>query len=189
MSERTHFTSEERQLMLEAAADAIEYGLHRGTVFPVIPSKFPTVMQQPGASFVTLEHHGELRGCIGTLHAYRPLIQDIIENAYSASRDDTRFEPIDFSDLPGLSIHLSILSPPEPMQVSDEEDLAKQLQPGVDGAILETNHQRGTFLPSVWDQCNGSRDFVRALKRKTGIPPADWPDDLRVFRYTVESIP
>ncbi len=32
---------------------------------------------QPGSTFVTLTRHGELRGCIGSLQAYRPLDQDV----------------------------------------------------------------------------------------------------------------
>lgn len=188
MPDESRFSPEERELMLEAAADAVEYGLHRHSVFPVIPARFPPSLQQPGACFVTLERDRQLRGCIGTLNAYRPLIEDIVENAYSASRNDTRFEPIEFAELPDLAIHLSILNEPEPMPVRDEVDFATQLRPGVDGAILETSGKRGTFLPAVWEQCRDVQEFVSALKRKAGIAADDWPDDVRVYRYTVESI-
>lgn len=183
------FDETERELMLQAAADSIEYGLHRGSAFPVISAKFPPSLQLHGASFVTLEQGQELRGCIGTPRAYRPLIEDIVENAFSASCKDDRFTPICFEELTDLAIHISVLCEPELMQVADEVDLATQLRPGIDGAILESKNKRGTFLPAVWAQCTDANDFVRALKQKANIPPGEWPKDLRVHRYTVESIP
>ena len=187
--ESPRFSDEERGLMLSAAIDSIEHGLHRGTAFPVRPKNFPSVLQSDGASFVTIQVDGNLRGCIGTLNAYRSLIIDIVENAFSASRNDTRFPPICFEDLPMMDVHLSILSEPEPMDVLDEEDFIRQLRPGIDGAILQTGSKRGTFLPSVWEHCSDAHDFVRALKRKAGIAADDWPADLQVFRYVVETVP
>ena len=34
-------------------------------------------LQEPGASFVTLTQQGGLRGCIGSLAAHRPLLEDV----------------------------------------------------------------------------------------------------------------
>jgi hypothetical protein len=45
-------------------------------------------LQEPGASFVTLTRQGELRGCIGTLEAHRPLGVDVRENAVAAAFRD-----------------------------------------------------------------------------------------------------
>ena len=45
----------------------------------------------PGASFVTLFCGEELRGCIGTLQARRPLGVDVRENAINAAFHDPRF--------------------------------------------------------------------------------------------------
>ena len=36
--------------------------------------------QKLGASFITLNFNGKLRGCIGSIQAWQPLIDDIIEN-------------------------------------------------------------------------------------------------------------
>jgi AMMECR1 domain-containing protein len=47
-----------------------------------------------GATFVTLTQHGELRGCIGSLEAWRPLLADVQENACNAAFRDPRFEPL-----------------------------------------------------------------------------------------------
>ena len=50
-------------------------------------------LQQKAASFVTLTQHGQLRGCIGTLQAYRPLLEDVSSNARAAAFKDPRFPP------------------------------------------------------------------------------------------------
>lgn len=185
----SRLSPEARNLLLRTAADSIEYGLHRGEPFPVVVDRFPEVLREVGASFVTLERHRELRGCIGTLNARRPLILDVAENAFAAANRDTRFDPIRMEELQDLEIHLSILNPPEPLAVSDEADLCAKLRPGVDGVILEDARHRGTFLPAVWEDCPDPVEFVRHLKRKAGLPADYWAPDLRFSRYTVECIP
>ena len=45
-------------------------------------------LSEPGASFVTLKQNGRLRGCIGTLEAHRPLVEDVVRNAAAAALDD-----------------------------------------------------------------------------------------------------
>jgi AMMECR1 domain-containing protein len=44
-------------------------------------------LKENGAAFVTINtrSNGHLRGCIGSLQAYRPLYKDIISNAQSAA--------------------------------------------------------------------------------------------------------
>ena len=64
-----------------------------------------------------------------------------------------------------------------------------QLRPRVDGLIIEEGYNRGTFLPSVWEQLPDPREFLRNLKHKAGLPPDYWSSHLRVQRYTTESIP
>ncbi len=185
----SRFSPEERNLLLQTAADSIEYGLHRGEPFPVVVDRFPESLRAPGACFVTLEQHGELRGCIGSLQARRPLIADVSENAFAAANRDTRFDPVRVEELHDLEIQVSILNPPEPLAVSGEADLCAKLRPGIDGVILEDARHRGTFLPSVWEDCPDPAEFVRHLKRKAGLPADYWAPDLRVSRYTVECIP
>ena len=51
-------------------------------------------LAERGATFVTLTLGGELRGCIGSLNAHRPLGQDVRENAVSAALRDPRFPPL-----------------------------------------------------------------------------------------------
>jgi len=144
-------------------------------------------INEQGACFVTLRKHRQLRGCIGSLEARRPLIDDLVENAYAAAFRDPRFPPVDDDEIAYVHIHISVLSPAVPMQFESEPELLSLIRPGIDGLILEAGHHRGTFLPSVWEQVADAREFLAHLKLKAGLPAQYWSDAVRVSRYTTES--
>lgn len=144
-------------------------------------------LETPGAAFVTLTQDGALRGCIGSLTAYRPLREDIAANAVNAAFRDPRFPPLTARELPGTHIEVSILSDPEPYPFSDRADAVSRLRPGVDGVTLEYGARRGTFLPQVWDSLSEPEDFLNHLVRKAGLPAGWWDDDARLSRYTVKA--
>jgi hypothetical protein len=146
----------------------------------------PAWLHVPGAAFVTLTRDGALRGCIGSLEARRPLIDDLRANARAAAFRDPRFAPVTRDELPALRVEVSILSAAEPMQFRDEADALAQLRPGVDGVILEAGWHRATFLPQVWAQLPEPRRFLAHLKAKAGLPADAWPAELRLSRYRVE---
>ena len=176
----------ERALLLATARQSIEYGLSHNRPMPVAPGEHPP-LDKPGASFVTLHRDGELRGCIGTLQAIRPLLTDVAENAYAAAFRDTRFAPLQADELDSLDISVSVLSEPEALAFDSEQTLLEQLRPGKDGLILEDLGRRGTFLPSVWGSLPAREDFLAQLKLKAGLAPDHWSPDLRAWRYTTES--
>lgn len=179
-------TPEQKHQLLGLARQSIAYGVEHGRVMPV-PDGDP-VLARPGACFVTLNRHGELRGCIGSLQAWRPLLADVVDNAYKAAFEDPRFPPLSREELADLQIHLSLLSPTEPMHFTSEQDLLRQLRPGIDGLVLEDGWRRATFLPQVWESLPDPAAFLSQLKRKAGLPAHHWSDTLRAERYTVESI-
>ncbi len=148
----------------------------------------PDELQEKRATFVTLEIHGRLRGCIGRLEACRPLAEDVAANAVSAAFDDPRFPPLSKEEFEKLDLHISILSPPEEMQFESEADALAQIRPGIDGLILQEGGRRGTFLPSVWEQLPDRDTFWAHLKMKAGLPADYWSDSIRLFRYTAELI-
>lgn len=178
----------DRQALLEYARRAIERGLV-GERLKVQVKEFSATLQAPGASFVTLKVERELRGCIGTLEAQRPLIADVVSNAWSAAFRDPRFPALTHAEFRLLDVHISVLSEPQPLAVRSEAELLAQLRPGIDGLVLEEGYHRGTFLPAVWEQLAEPREFVRHLKRKAGLPADYWSPALRVSRYTVVSVP
>ncbi|MBI1394948.1 MAG: AmmeMemoRadiSam system protein B [Betaproteobacteria bacterium] len=139
-----------------------------------------------GASFVTLTREGALRGCIGSLEAHRPLVDDVKNNARSAAFLDPRFRPLSLREFDGIRVEVSVLSAQEPVAFSSEPELLSRLRPGVDGLVLEYAGHRGTFLPQVWDSLPDPAAFLGHLKRKAGLPADFWASDVRVSRYTVE---
>lgn len=142
--------------------------------------------RQPGASFVTLTRHGELRGCIGSLEAWRPLAEDVAANARAAAFRDPRFAPLTAGELAGIRVEVSLLTPAQPLPWRDEAEALAQLRPGIDGVILIAGRHRATFLPQVWEQLPDPANFLAHLKRKAGLAADYWGSDLRLERYTVE---
>ncbi|MDK2857695.1 MAG: uncharacterized protein PWQ89_814 [Verrucomicrobiota bacterium] len=182
-----------QQLLIAIARDAILQTLEKRagkvTAFGTLPEELPEELKEKRATFVTLTIGGRLRGCIGTLEAVRPLAEDVAANARSAAFDDPRFPPLTKAEFEKLEIHISVLSPPEEINFSSEEDLLSKIRPGIDGLILQDGFRRGTFLPSVWDELPDKRDFWEHLKLKAGLPADHWSDTVRVFRYTTEYFP
>ena len=138
-----------------------------------------------GATFVTLRLEGELRGCIGTLEAHRPLGDDVRANAVAAAFRDPRFAPLPVHELAAVAIEVSVLSPSEPIDARSERDALARLRPGVDGVVLARGSRRATFLPQVWDELRDPRDFLAALKHKAGLPPDFWDAQVTLARYAV----
>ena len=186
-SNPTTLSSKARETLLDIARRSIRHGLDRGTPLPVKPEDFEPPLRAVRASFVTLNRQGMLRGCIGHLEATLPLVEDVAENAFSAAFRDPRFPPLGDNEYDGLELHISVLTPAEPLSCESESDLLRQMRPFQDGLILEEGLQRGTFLPSVWEQLPDPHDFLRHLKLKAGMPVDYWSAKLRVYRYETES--
>ena len=147
-------------------------------------------LQEPGASFVTLTEEGRLRGCIGSLEAFRPLGEDVAAHAVDAAVHDPRFAPVTADEYPRLAVEVSVLSKPEEFQVHDRDELERTLTPGVDGLIIDDGRgRRATFLPQVWDELPGANDFVTHLLAKAGLPPSRdwWSPAMRCWRYSVSA--
>ncbi|HPQ23333.1 MAG TPA: AmmeMemoRadiSam system protein A [Gammaproteobacteria bacterium] len=177
----------QRATLMAVARRSIEHGLATGRPLPVVPSEYHRDLKAVRASFVTLQLRGQLRGCIGHLEAVQPLVVDVSENAFAAAFQDPRFNPLTAQEWPSVDIHLSLLTRPEPMHFQDEADLVRQIQPGVDGLILQDGPNRGTFLPSVWESLPQAADFLSHLKLKAGLPANHWSGRVEVYRYRTES--
>lgn len=181
------YDATERTILLDIAARSITHGLEHQRPPDLDPAEYPEPLRAIRATFVTLERHADLRGCIGVLDAFRPLVMDVAHNAFAAAFEDPRFPPLRAAEYPELSLKLSILTPAEPLSFTSEAELLARIRPGIDGLILSDSGHRGTFLPSVWEQLPNPRDFLGHLKRKAGLPMGYWSDSLRIARYTTES--
>jgi AmmeMemoRadiSam system protein A len=139
-----------------------------------------------GATFVTLRRARELRGCIGTVDAWRSLGEDVRANAVAAAFHDPRFPPLARDEFDDTSIEVSLLGAHEPVPARNEAQALARLRPGVDGLLLQCGRKRATFLPQVWEQLPQPGDFLHALKRKAGLAGDFWSDEVRLTRYGVE---
>jgi MEMO1 family protein len=176
------------ETLLRLAADSIRHTLLTGDRLAVEPQHFAPDLAVPGACFVTLRRHGELRGCVGSSRAWRLLVVDVAGNAAASAFEEPRFPPLTEAELSGLSLSVSVLTVPEPMAVSAESDLLRALRPGRDGLILREGDNRALFLPQVWEMLPSPAAFVTALKEKAGIPLTHWSPTLEASRFEAVSV-
>ena len=191
-AESARLRDADRQKLVEAARFGLTFGLRHGRAPNVgLGAGLSPGLTAHRASFVTLTLDGKLRGCIGTVIAHRPLLLDVVDNAYKAAFGDRRFSQLTASEAERLDVSVSVLSTPRAMDFADEPDLVRKIRPDVDGLILsdkvDGHDRRGLFLPSVWSGLPRADTFVQHLKRKAGLSVDHWSDTLTIQRYTTES--
>ena len=131
--------------------------------------------------FVSLYVEGRLRGCIGTFSEANILTDNVKNMALSSSTSDSRFSPIQPSELDSLKIELSVLSPRK--QISDKNEIIL----GRHGIYMEKDNRRGTFLPQVATEQNWSIDefLGNCARHKAKIGWNGWKE---AKLYTYEAI-
>jgi AmmeMemoRadiSam system protein B/AmmeMemoRadiSam system protein A len=164
-------------------------GAALGGNFSFFPAAVPEVFNQFGACFVTLEIGGVLRGCIGSTHAHRPLIADLVANARAAAFGDSRFPPLTGGEFSKISIEVSLLSHPRRITFDGERELLAALTPSVDGLIIGDGMHRAVYLPCVWEQLPDRGDFLGSLKVKAGLPRTHFSKTFEAFKFSCERIP
>lgn len=179
--------STHRAEILRVAGASIRYGLAKGKPPAVDVKSFVRDLQPDRATFVTLKRKNRLRGCIGTVSAHRPFVEDIVHNAYAAAFRDHRFAPLQADEAADTRVSVSLLGIPQAMQFADETDFLGQLQPQIDGLIIRDGDRRALFLPQVWDDLPDPKTFLAHLKRKAGMAEDHWSDRFQAWRFTSTS--
>jgi AmmeMemoRadiSam system protein A len=164
-------TKEDKEVILQIAQDAIKEAVLDKKIIDKekLLQKYPW-LQSRGAVFVTINEFNALRGCIGSIVAHQPLIDDIIQNAKSAALSDPRFKPVTPDELDNLEIEVSLLTEPKELEYRDILDLKAKIKEGVDGVILSYNGHQATYLPSVWEQLSSFESFFTSLCQKANLP-------------------
>jgi uncharacterized protein len=157
---------EQRELLRIARATLREHA-RAGRLPPGKPHR--DTLLAPAAVFVTLHAGGQLRGCIGTTTAERPIYRAVQEMAVAAATRDPRFPPITADELPALDIEISVLGPIRAVAGPEE------IQIGRDGVVVEGRGKRGLLLPQVATEAGwGATAFVERTCQKAGLPKDAW---------------
>jgi len=182
------FDLAEQRALTGVARASVEHSLRGEGVLAVDAGDYSAPLRAVRASFVTLRIDGALRGCTGHLEPERALVVDVAQNAHRSAVGDPRFDPLGAEELRALAIHISVLSPLEPLPAESERALLDELRPGIDGLVLHDGAHAATFLPSVWETLAAPREFLHELQRKAGLPPGHWSPTLRFERYEAVQI-
>jgi AmmeMemoRadiSam system protein A len=177
-SGRTVTSSADRELLLGLARSALVARL-TGMAPPAAgPAE---ILSLTCGAFVTLNHRGELRGCIGHVEADEPLERVIPRCAVAAGSTDPRFPAVTFEELSEIDVVISLLGPLESIASADE------IQIGRHGLVIEQGRHRGLLLPQVAVEWNWDREaFVAATCRKAGLAPDAWCKGAIVWRFEAE---
>lgn len=175
--------------LLNLARESINCHINRQDIRKLISKdSVPEEIRKNGACFVTLTKNNDLRGCIGSLEAYRTLFDDVISNAVHAAFDDPRFAPLVKTELNLIKIEISILSERTEIDYENFNDLKKKIIAKKHGVYLTYSHHSATFLPQVWDQLYTHEQFFTHLSQKAGLSP-DFVffNKPKIETYTVEN--
>ncbi len=181
-----HYTDHEGDLAVRIARDALEaFVLGRARQPVEIPKRF----EEKAGAFVTLNEHpsGELRGCIGYPQPFFALLKSIEKGAEGAAQDP-RFPPLRPQELDHVSVEVSILTPPELIEVKKPKDLPKHVTVGVDGLNVAQGPFRGLLLPQVAvDNKLDAEEFLSEACMKAGLLPDAWLDPAtRVYKFQAD---
>lgn len=182
-------SDQEKQYLLEFAREALLFGV-RGKRLPDIDPGSGSISQKifsPGATFVTLTKNKELRGCIGSLEAKRPLVEDVRLHTVAAALEDFRFPPVQEDEIEQISIEISRLTIPTRIEFDNPEELLSKIRPGIDGVVIKKGLRRATFLPQVWEKVPDVELFLTMLCRKMGEGSDCWrSENVELLTYQVE---
>jgi AmmeMemoRadiSam system protein A len=169
----------ERKTLLRIARQSIAAALG-GSPAEWKAEDFDETLRQPAGAFVTLTRDGDLRGCIGSIHAVEPVFKAVASSATSAAFRDPRFPPLSPGELEHLEIEISVMGPIEP--VTNIEDIVV----GRDGLIISRGHSAGLLLPQVATEYGWDRQtFLEQTCRKGGLPSDAWrAQDCRIEKFS-----
>ena len=176
----------DRLLILAREVLSASLGIGDVPMYELLKKRDDPFFTRKRGVFVTLRtKDGALRGCIGSLFGYQPLVDQVARLAHEAAFNDPRFKPVSLQELGGLVIEISLLTEPEPVSSW------REIRVGVDGIILEHGGRSAVFLPHVateqgWDL----ETTLKHLSRKAGLREEGYLDPqaaFEVFQVTVFS--
>jgi hypothetical protein len=179
---------EEGKFLIQLARSAVNGKLEKGkTIQP--PKETPKKLFEQCGVFVTINSlrngEKELRGCIGYPYPTSPLVEAVIDSAINAATQDPRFYPLTLKELGKVVFEVSVLTPPELVEVKNPKEYLSKIKVGEDGLIVERGFYRGLLLPQVpieWGWCE--EEFLCQCCVKAGLPPDNWlTKDAKIYKF------
>ena len=183
------YGAEEGAELVRAARNSIELCLMTPRFDKNMVKRVLSKFNERYGVFVTLEHYPtkELRGCIGFPTPVAPVGESIVEAAVAAAFEDPRFVPVSKAELDELSVEVSILSEPVPVE-GNAGKRKRGIEVGRDGLIIEYGVYGGLLLPIVaveqkWDK----EEFLEQVCVKAGLHTNYWSQpNVKLYRFETQ---
>lgn len=181
-------TLNDKKYLLQLARRTIDKYLQSKNIIKLEDSELTKALLDKRATFVTLEKNHHLRGCIGDLEPQKPLYQSVIDNSLASAFLDSRFPPLNKTELKDIIIEISILSPLKQIPLfKNSEELLNYLSHRKPGLLIKKNGFQATFLPQVWEELPEAKNFMTQLCLKAGMNPDEWQNlEMEIYEYQVE---
>ncbi len=171
---------EDKDFLMKVAKETINCSV-KGKPLPKYDPASPILRENRGA-FVTINKHGNLRGCIGYIEAYKPLCETVQEMAVAAALKDPRFPPVTEDELDDLEVEISVMTPIR--KIDDVNDI----EVGKHGIIIRKGYNQGLLLPQVATEYGWDRNtFLEHTCLKARLPRDSWKDpDTEIMIFSAE---
>ena len=179
---------DEGKILVELARNAVKEYLKTGNHIALSQNAPKKLFEQCGV-FVTINKlkngKKELRGCIGYPYPTIALAEAVVESAIAAATQDPRFYPISLNELSDVVFELSVLTPPDKIEVKKTYEYKTKIKVGEDGLIVEKGVYKGLLLPQVpleWDW--NEEEFLCQCCIKAGLPPDSWlTEGTKIYKF------
>ena len=188
-SQLSALTEAERQSVHHAACEIVAAEL-LGAPWQPADSVLISIAHRPVlGAFVTLKRRGVLRGCCGTLGETMPLLEALQHAAARTATQDVRLPPISASELPYLTLDVTLLHSFQPITAAGSERIA-QVEIGRHGLQIQRGNHGGLLLPVVAVEHGfDAEQFLQQTCRKAGLPATAWLDgDIQISTFEGLSI-
>ncbi len=178
---------DEGKLLVRLARNAAKEYLKTGKQITAPQSTSKNLFEQRGV-FVTINKKEQLRGCIGYPYPTIGLVEAVINSAIAAATQDPRFYPVLLDEIDELIFEVSVLTPPEEIEVEKSDEYKARIKIGEDGLIVEKGIRKGLLLPQVpvelkWDV----DEFLCQCCIKAGLPVDCWlTQGTKIYKFQAE---
>lgn len=179
---------EEGKFLVQLARNTVKTYLEKDKVIQA-PKETPKKLFEKCGVFVTISllkgGQKQLRGCIGYPYPTSPLVEAVIDSAINAATQDPRFYPLTIMELGKVVFEVSVLTPPELIEVKNPKEYVSQIKVGEDGLIVEKGFYKGLLLPQVpveWGWCE--EEFLCQCCIKAGVSANSWlAKDVKIYKF------